>query len=116
MAQQNPPGAWVGPSGEEMIASHTLAKEIIQRHGGPYPVFDDISIMELRKFTNDPSRAPDLLQDILSSDPAAGKNSLSAHIIASHGTDKPILTGNEIQALEEWFNNGGGKTAAELAA
>lgn len=115
MAEQDNSTAWDGPSAKDMIASHTLAQEIIQRHGGPYPVFDDECIEELRRFISDPSRAQHLLREMGiidaegNSTPAA-KSSLTGHIMTRHGTDEPALTGDEIHALKEWFDNGGGKT------
>ena len=120
MSQNNTSQVWTGPTAKDMIASHTLAMEIMQRHGSNEPVLDDFRIEELRKFVNDPLRANEMLQamesaksDGLHSDDAtAGKGTLTGYIMAQHGTDKAALTEDEIHILKEWFDNGGGKTTA----
>ncbi len=124
MVLRNTSNEWTGPSVREMVASHTLAKEIIARHNDPCPVFDDSSILELRQFVDDPSRAQELLRGMAVLDPpgvepgetASSKGSLTGFIMATYGTDKSALTDEEILMLKEWFGNGGGKTDAELAA
>ena len=124
MAQQETSTKWNGPSARDMIASHTLAKEIIERHGSDCPVFDDGRIMELRKFIDDPSKARDILQDMgltdsdgqQPGDMAASKGSLTGLIMARHNTSNLVFTEDEIRALKEWFDNGGGKPPAEVAA
>ena len=123
MALRNTSNEWTGPSVREMVASHTLAKEIIERHNDPCPVLDDSCIHELRQFVNDPSRAQELLRelDFLDSpgvkpgETVSSKGSLTGYIMATYGTDKSALTDEEILMLKEWFENGGGKTDAELA-
>jgi hypothetical protein len=122
MAQRNTKNIWSGPSTKEMIATHTLAKEIIARHNDPCPVFDDSEILKLRRFVQDPSQAGNLLQEFGLQDAegnevgtaARTKGSLAGYIVATYGTDLSVLTEDEVSALKEWFANGGGKTDAEL--
>lgn len=106
---------------KEMIVTHTLAKEIINRHNDPCPIFDDRSILNLREFVKDPSNAPALLvrlqlkdedgQDYGSKANAAGD--LVAYLMAVHGTEKAGFSEGEITDLRQWFENGGGKTDDE---
>jgi hypothetical protein len=115
MTQRNT--SWTGPSTKEMIATHTLAKEIIARHNDPCPVFDYSEILRLRRFVQDPSHAGSLLkefglQDAEGDKPgtaAQTKGSLAGYITATYGTDKSALTEDEVNILKEWFANGGGK-------
>src|SRR5690242_6046829 len=60
--QRNTSNDYHGTTPKEMIADHTLAEEIIKRHNDPCPIFDDPSILLLREFVQDPSKARALLQ------------------------------------------------------
>jgi len=116
MAQRNTSNEWTGPSAREMVDTHTLAKEVISRHNDACPVFDDKEIVRLRRFVQDPTQSKQLLQELDLADGGAWKaGSLTGHIIETWGTDKSALTQDEIVALKEWFDNGGGKTDEELA-
>ena len=44
---------------------------------------------------------------------AKEKGNMPGYIIATYGTDSPVMTEEEVKALKEWFEAGGGKTAAE---
>jgi hypothetical protein len=122
MAESNTSAKWTGPSVKEMVAGHTLAKEIISRHNDPCPVFDASELAILRRFVADPTQAAAILREAGMADAegealgtaAMRKGSLAGCIAAAHGSDKPKLTDDEIRALKQWFDNGGGKTATEL--
>ncbi len=124
MSQQNTSGKWQGPSVQEMVATHTLAKEIMDRHKQAYPVFDDERILELRGFVQDPTSAKAFLRDHDMEDQsentpgavASQKRSLTGRIMATWGSDKSLLSADEVGALKKWFDGGGGKTDAELQA
>jgi len=116
MSERNTANEWTGPSAGQMIKTHTLAKETINHHGGRTPVFDDLEIIRLRRFVQDPTQAEQLLAELDLADGGAWRTgSLAAHIIKTWGTDKSALTQDEVDALKEWYDNGGGKTAEELA-
>ncbi|KAI0129913.1 hypothetical protein BJ170DRAFT_618065 [Xylariales sp. AK1849] len=111
-----------GPMPPEMIANHTLAKEIIDRHNDPCPIFDDRSIKLLREFDQDPTSAQDIVRR-LQLEVSAGQSrgttakdagDLVGYIIASHGAEKAALTDDEIMNLKNWFQGGEGKTDDEL--
>ncbi|KAK6080531.1 hypothetical protein SCUP234_05077 [Seiridium cupressi] len=122
--KRNTTNEYHGPSPKEMIANHTLAKEIIDRHNDPCPIFDDPSILLLREFVQDPPNARTILakRDLLDGEaekPGTKANSagnLAAYLIAKHGSGEDALIEEEIKNLEDWFDTGGGKTDAELAA
>lgn len=117
MSQRNTSNAYTGPSVREMVATHTLAKEIIARHNDPCPIFDDQEILRVRRFVQDPSKAPEFLrqidEELKGSENEGG--SLARHIIATYGTERSALTEDEVQELKTWFDNGGGRTDEELA-
>ncbi|KAJ0161874.1 hypothetical protein CTA2_5457 [Colletotrichum tanaceti] len=83
-----------------MIASHTLAREIIDRSNDPCPILDSDELALLSQFVAEPSRGGALLEarDLT--------GSLVAHVIILHGTEKAVLTEEEIKTLKEWFENG----------
>jgi hypothetical protein len=116
MPQRNTSDVWTGPSTREMIDTHTLAREVINRHNDPCPVFDDFEILKLRRFVQDPTQRLQLLAEFdMDEDSALQAGSLTGYIIATWGTDKSVLTEDEVTALKDWFDNGGGKTDDELA-
>lgn len=113
-----------GPTVREMVASHTLAQETMARHGtGDQAIFDDDNINQLRRFVQDPSSERSVVFGKLgmgsgddSNDVQAaidkaggGGHSLAEYAVVAHGTDKAVLTDEEIVALREWFASGGGQ-------
>ncbi|KAK3352447.1 hypothetical protein B0T25DRAFT_542018 [Lasiosphaeria hispida] len=124
MPQRNTSNTYTGPSVREMISSHTLAREVIARHDDACPIFDDDSILDLRRFARDPAQARDILRergllDGEGEELGAGANahgSLSGLILATWGTDRSVLTERELGELRAWFAGGGGRTDGETAA
>jgi len=114
--QRNTSTEYTGPSVSEMIKTHTLAKEIMARHGDPCPILDDQEILKLRGFVQDPATAAAQTEQYGAeniSNESGG--SLVAHIVRGWGNTegKTLLTEQEVRDLKEWFANGGGKTDAE---
>ncbi|KAK1993164.1 hypothetical protein LX36DRAFT_661753 [Colletotrichum falcatum] len=48
---------YTGPSAAEMLANHTLGKEIISRNNDAEPVLDSEELALLEQFVNDPSKS-----------------------------------------------------------
>ena len=117
--QRNTSSEYTGPSVPEMIKTHTLAKEIMARHGDPCPILDDQEILKLRGFVRDPAAA--VAQTEQTEQHGANNisnesgGSLVAHIVRGWGSTEgeTLLTEQEVRDLREWFANGGGKTDAE---
>jgi hypothetical protein len=120
---RNSSSEYDGPMPKEMIANHILAREIINRHNDACPIFDDRSILVLREFVQDPTKAQAILErlklnDTAEQEPGTQANlsgSLVGYIIAVHGTEKAALTDDEVVALREWYESGGGRTDDEVA-
>lgn len=104
---RNTSDVYTGPSVKEMLANHTLAKEIIARHNDPCPILDDNELELLEQFTAKPTEAPVLLAN----HPQAKRSgSLVAYVLSKHETDSVALTDDEITKLREWFESGGART------
>lgn len=110
--------AYNGPSAREMIDTHTLAHEIITRHGtGSQAVFDDANILQLKRYLEDPAleKAAVLAKLGAPDDDAAltiirqGGSSLVDYVAIVRGTPKAALTADEEETLRTWFNSGGGE-------
>lgn len=103
---------YTGPSVKEMLATHTLAKEIIARHNDPCPIFDDENIAFLGEFVADPTAAQSLLEarGLTDEEKVRNSRSLVAHVVARHGTENPALTDEELATLKQWFESGGART------
>ncbi|KAK2038865.1 hypothetical protein LZ31DRAFT_559249 [Colletotrichum somersetense] len=101
--------AYAGPSAGDMLANHTLAKEIISRNNDAEPVLDSEELALLEQFVNDPSKANSILESKGLSEPKKS-GSLVAYVISLHGTDNPALTESEINTLKEWFAGGRAKS------
>ena len=113
---------WTGPSAKDMIASHTLAQEVMTRHDDPCPVFDGPSLALLQRFVNNPAGSAQILQDHDMLDqpgekPGAAaikKGNLVGYVIARHldataqdeAAQEPVLLTSEIVALRSWFEDG----------
>ena len=111
MTQRNISSQYTGPSVREMVTTHTLAKEIMARHEGPWPILDDQEIRKLQGFVHDPAAAQADQQGI----DISRSGSLVAHIVRDWGTEGTLLTEEEVGELKEWFANGGGRTYVESA-
>ncbi|KAK1509825.1 uncharacterized protein CLUP02_03353 [Colletotrichum lupini] len=96
---------YTGPSPREMIESHTLAQEIINRNNDACPILDSDELSLLSDFVQDPSRARFLLETRGLADEPTKSGSLVAYVISLHGTDKAALTDEEIKILNRWFEN-----------
>ncbi|KAH8658218.1 hypothetical protein BX600DRAFT_63987 [Xylariales sp. PMI_506] len=114
MSQRNTSDVYTGPRPREMIANHTLAKEIIERHNDPCPILDDHEIAFLGEFVADPSQRTEILEKrgLLASDDSKVKESgsLVAHIVYHHGSNRAALTNDEIVALKQWYDGDGPNT------
>ncbi|KAJ0309266.1 hypothetical protein COL5a_012180 [Colletotrichum fioriniae] len=97
---------YTGPSPREMIESHTLAQEIINRNNDACPILDSDELSLLFDFVKDPSQARAILETRGLADDPTKSGSLVAYVISLHGTDKAALTDEEIQILKRWFENG----------
>ncbi|EPE10825.1 hypothetical protein F503_05920 [Ophiostoma piceae UAMH 11346] len=110
---------YTGPSAREMIASGTLAKEVMVRHGSSQAIFDDANIAELRQFVQDPAATRAALYG--TADPgdsdvqamikktSSGGCTLVQYATAVHGTEQAALSDDDVVALRAWFANGGGQ-------
>ncbi|EGY14636.1 hypothetical protein VD0002_g9093 [Verticillium dahliae] len=98
--------AYTGASGAEMLASHTLAQEIIARNSDADPVLDFEELNLLEHYVRDPSQAKEILDSKGYADEAQRAGSLVTHVISLHGTNTPGLHDGEIRVLREWFENG----------
>ncbi len=120
-AARNTSTTYTGPSVHEMRTAHIFAREIMARHDDACPIFDDARILELRRFVRDPGAAREQLRDLGLADAegqpagaaARSRGSLTGLMIATYGTDESFLTEDEVRALREWFDAGGGRTDAE---
>ncbi|KAK1731281.1 uncharacterized protein BDZ83DRAFT_746681 [Colletotrichum acutatum] len=97
---------YTGPSPREMIESHTLAQEIINRNNDACPILDSDELSLLFDFVKDPSQARSLLETRGLADEPTKTGSLVAYVISLHGTNNAALTDEEIQMLNQWFQNG----------
>ncbi|CAK7271983.1 hypothetical protein SEPCBS119000_004886 [Sporothrix epigloea] len=111
---------YAGPTARDMIASHTLAAEIIARHGsGSQAIFDDDNINQLRAFVTDPAATRAALLSKLDATEdddvaaltakVAGSHSLVDYAVITRGTPKEALTDAEMDTLRAWFASGGGQ-------
>ena len=107
MAQRNTSTEYTGPSVNEMVRNHTLAKEIIARHDDPCPILDDPGIAQLRNWVRDPT--DERHRPSVDNEPG----NLVAHIASYYGTAKSLIIEEELEALRAWFAGGGGKTGEE---
>lgn len=120
---------WTGPSVKDMIASHTLAENIIKYHHEPCPVFDSSELVLLRRFVNEPSSRDQILRDCNMVDVEGGElgngasrhGSLAGYIVARHRPDatqgpEPAMTAHEIEVLKKWFESGAADAEMEGAA
>ena len=113
---RNSSNEWKGPSAREMIETRTLGKEIIDNHNAPCPVFDDKNILQLRRFVLDPDNVDETMNELDAIEPGWREHSLTAHIMKTWGSENSALSEEEVIQLREWFEDGGGKTDAEVAA
>ena len=125
----DPDAPYTGPSVPHMLATHTLAREIINRHDDPCPIFDGKTLLFLQSYVTDatPIRAQKILEERGMIDPETGgvreqalaeNRSLVTYLIArdyksiknKEGSEgiapERGLTEHEILALKEWFEQG----------
>ncbi|CAK7567027.1 MAG: hypothetical protein SEPTF4163_004985 [Sporothrix epigloea] len=111
---------YAGPTAREMISSHTLAAEIIARHGsGSQAIFDDENVNQLRAFVTDPAATRAALLSRLDANEGddvavliakvASNCSLVDYAVVTRGTPKEALTDDEMNTLRAWFASGGGQ-------
>lgn len=117
---------WTGPSVKDMLASHTLAENVIKYHNAPCPVFGPSELVLLRRFVNEPSSRDQILRDCNMVDDgeigsgASKHGSLAGYIVARHGLDatsgpEAAITEEEIHVLKTWFDSGAADTRMQGA-
>jgi len=109
MAQQGSK-PYTGPTVEEMIATHSLADNIIKYHNNPDSdsILDRDELATLLRFVNHPEDSDQILKDSGVTELADGTKyhrSLVNYVVLKH-KDAPVLTEDEIEKLKTWFNSG----------
>ena len=118
VAEANPPTS-------EILSNHELASRTIKQHNTPLAIFDQEELDLLRKFVTDPSETNQVtvLKNAARGDmydgpdagdkvgaKAASFGSLAGYVVARYGkADDKTLNAEEVEALNEWFANGGGQ-------
>jgi len=102
----------MAPTVREMIASHTLAHEIITRHDTNDSILDDNEMDLLRQWCSHPENAETILeargmQNATGAHPGALANethgSLAGYCIATYGTERSALTEEEFMMLQSYY-------------
>lgn len=105
---------YTGPSAREMLDSHTLAKETIERANGPLHerIFDDAGLSRLRRWCADPSSKQKLLDEEKAlnggGEEPEGKaqgNSLVCYLMTQSLAGNDLLTPQEMEQLNKWFES-----------
>jgi hypothetical protein len=101
------PDEYHGPSVDEMLQSHTLAKEIMARANGPLHqrILDDKELVLLRRWC-DGTTAPGQILAEENIEPGTKMNkggSLVGFLIANSVAGNALVTKEEIDLLREWF-------------
>ena len=115
----------VNPPTSEILSKHELASRTINQHNTPLAIFDQGELDILRNFVADPSETNQVtvLKNAARGDmydgPDAGDKvgakasslgSLAGYVVARYGkADDKTLNAEEVEALKEWFDNGGGQ-------
>lgn len=104
-----PSPPYTGPSVPTMLASHTLASNIIKYHAHPTSgrILDDAELALLRRFVEHPEQRDAILaeQGIDKEGEGEGLQSLAGYIVLKHGKGD-LLNEGEIEMLREWFAKG----------
>lgn len=122
----DPSALYTGPPVKDMIASHSLAENIIKYHDEPCPILDPSELVLLRRFVNEPSSRDQILRDCDMVDEeqlgsgASKYGSLAGYIVARHrpeATSGPglAMTEEEIKTLRTWFDSGAADTRMQGA-
>lgn len=106
-----------------MLANHTIAQEIIDRHDDPCPILDGKSLAFLQDYVMDASAAHgrELLnaRQVMGADEkevgaqATAKDGCLVEFLIERNLDAGNngpgkgLTGEEIESLKQWFQSGG---------
>lgn len=102
----------MAPSVHEMISTHTMAQNIIDRQNTADEILDSNNLALLRRFCDNPAAKDEILRDVDMLDgpnvePGTRANkqkgSLSGYCIATYGTDKSVLLDHELVLLRNWF-------------
>ncbi|ERS96711.1 uncharacterized protein SPSK_01307 [Sporothrix schenckii 1099-18] len=108
---------YTGPSVGTMINTHTLASEIIARHGtGAEAVLDDDNISQLRRYLDAPdsekravlAKAGTDDLDTALAKVREGGYTLVDYAALTRGSAKAAFTDDEEAALRSWLQGGGG--------
>lgn len=113
------------PPTRDILTNHELASRTISQHNTELAIFDQERLAILKRFALDPSPETQrsILEDADAVDPddtpedrigrvAAEKGDLAAMVVARYGkvTDSyHTFHPSEVDALREWFQNGGGQ-------
>lgn len=106
----------MAPTVRDMIATHTLASEIINRHDTEDSILDDSEMSLLRQWCLSPGNAKIILEergmlDATGTQPGAvaneTKGSLAGYCIATYGSDRSALTEDEFGILQSYFRQQG---------
>lgn len=107
---------YTGPSVQTMLKTHTLASEIIKRHGqGPEAILDSKNVDQLRDFVEGPEKERQRVLNSMGTEDVSealaqikkGGHTLVDYIAVTWGSPSPALTEDEEAALAECFNKGG---------
>ncbi|KAF2127105.1 hypothetical protein P153DRAFT_398475 [Dothidotthia symphoricarpi CBS 119687] len=97
---------YTGPSVPDMIASHSLAENIIKYHNHPESdcILDEDELALLRRFVEHPENRDSILKDegVATGIGEGSHGSLVQHIVSKHGNGN-VLTESEIEMLRVWF-------------
>ncbi|GAB7345281.1 hypothetical protein MBLNU457_3644t1 [Dothideomycetes sp. NU457] len=106
----------MAPSVRDMVSSHTLATEIINRHDTDDSILDDGEMNLLRQWCLNPENAKNILEergmlDATGTQPGTlaneSRGSLAGYCIATHGTERSVLTEDEFMLLQSYFKQQG---------
>lgn len=109
---------YTGPSVATMLATHTLAHEIISRASSSCPILDTSELSLLKRFILTPSSGPSILSErgwVDAEGEKAGTNahkkdgSLVGYVVAHSVRGQELLDEDEKVMLREWFGDDGGR-------
>jgi hypothetical protein len=100
---------YTGPSVPEMVATHTLAENIIKYDDTTTgnSILDEENLALLRRFVENPGDRDAILKDEgIEDGEGRGLQSLAGYVVLKHGKGD-MLDGREIEMLREWFEKRG---------
>jgi len=97
---------YTGPSVPEMVATHTLAENIIKYDDAATgnSILDEENLALLRRFVENPPDRDAILKDEgIEDGEGTGLQSLAGYMVLKHGKGDNMLDEREIEMLREWF-------------